>query len=412
MDYSTHLHLDDSYFSNFLWLVPSLKFMTDAKIPLWRNQRVIHILLQIVVLLLVIAVLIVLGNNLVNNFQQKNIRFGFDFLNRKASFDIGDKVIDYRRTDPYIKAILVGLLNSLRVMVVGIILATFLGIAVGIGRLSDNWLVRQITTVYVEIFRNTPLLLQLFFWYSAVFLNLPRIDNPVILPGSIYLSNRGINIPWPAGTRSTWFALGLICWSIILAIILWRRRIKAIEQQASSARILQVVLLGIAIAATCALIWGLDWRQPQLDREASVILGGLNFSPELATLLIGLSVYTAAYIAEVVRAGIQSVSQGQWEAARALGLKSSLVMQLIIFPQALQVMIPPLTSEYLNLAKNSSLAIAIGYSDIYSIANTIFNNTGRSVEMLLIVMVTYLIINLIISLVMNWLNARVQLQER
>ena len=386
--------------------------MADAKIPLWRNQRVIKILLQVVVILLVLAVLIVLGNNLVNNFQQKNIRFGFDFLSSKASFDIGDKIIDYRRSDPYIKAILVGLLNSLRVMVVGIVLATFLGIAVGIGRLSDNWLVRQIATVYVEILRNTPLLLQLFFWYSVVFLNLPRIDNPVVLPGSIYFSNRGINIPWPAGTTSTWLALGWICLSVVLAIIIWRKRIEAIVQQGSSARILQVGLIGIAIAATFALIWGLDWQQPQLDREASAILGGLNFSPELATLLIGLTVYTAAYIAEVVRAGIQSVSQGQWEAARALGLKSSLVMQLVIFPQALRVMIPPLTSEYLNLAKNSSLAIAVGYSDLYSIANTIFNNTGRSVEMLLIVMATYLMINLIISLVMNRLNARVQLQER
>lgn len=386
--------------------------MTEAKIPLWRNQRVIRILLQVLVILIVLAIFIVLGNNLVNNFQQKNLSLGFDFLSRKASFDIGDKLIDYRRTDPYIKAIVVGLLNSLRVMVVGIVLATFLGITVGIGRLSDNWLVRQITTVYVEIFRNTPLLLQLFFWYSAVFLNLPRIDSPVILPGSIYLSNRGINIPWPAGSISTWLALGFICLSAILAIIIWRKQIETIEQQGDSGQLLKLVLFGIAIAATCALIWGLDWKQPLLDREANAILGGLSFSPELATLLIGLTVYTAAYIAEVVRAGIQSVSQGQWEASKALGIKSSLIMQLIIFPQALPVIIPPLTSEYLNLAKNSSLAIAIGYSDIYSISNTIFNNTGRSVEMLLIVIVIYLTINLIISLLMNWLNARVQLQER
>jgi general L-amino acid transport system permease protein len=382
--------------------------MSDAKIPLWHNQRAIRILLQIVVISLLLAVLIVLGNNLVNNFQQKNIRFGFDFLSSKASFDISDQVIDFGPNDPYIKAIVVGLLNSLQVMVVGIILATMIGITVGMGRLSDNWLVRQIATVYVEILRNTPLLLQLFFWYSAVFLNLPKIDNPLILPGSIYLSNRGIDIPWPGGTSSTWLALGLICSSIVLAIFIRRRQIKTINQHGSTAKILQVVLIGIAIAAIFALVWGLDWRQPQLDRKASTILGGLNFSPELATLLIGLSVYTAAYIAEVVRAGIQSVSKGQWEAARALGLKPNLVMQLIVFPQALRVMIPSLTSEYLNLAKNSSLAIAIGYSDIYSIANTIFNNTGRSVEMLLIVMVTYLIINLIISLVMNWLNARVQ----
>jgi general L-amino acid transport system permease protein len=386
--------------------------MANAKIPLWHNQRVIGILLQIVVISLVLAVLIVLGNNLVNNFQQKNLEFGFDFLGSKASFDISDQIIDFQPSDTYRKAILVGLLNSLRVMVVGIILATLIGVTVGIGRLSDNWLVRQLATVYVEILRNTPLLLQLFFWYSAVFLNLPRVDQPLILPGSIYLSNRGISIPWPAGTTSTWLALGLICGSVILTIIVMRRRIEAIAQHSPAAQILQIVLIGTAIATIFALVWGLDWQHPQLDRQASSILGGLNFSPELATLLLGLSVYTAAYIAEVVRAGIQSVNQGQWEAARALGLKPSLVMQLVIFPQALRVMIPSLTSEYLNLAKNSSLAIAIGYSDIYAIANTIFNNTGRSVEMLLILMATYLIINLIIAVAMNWLNARLQLQER
>jgi general L-amino acid transport system permease protein len=386
--------------------------MANAKIPLWHNQRVIGILLQIVVISLVLAVLIVLGNNLVNNFQQKNLEFGFDFLGSKASFDISDQIIDFQPSDTYSKAILVGLLNSLRVMVVGIILATLIGVTVGIGRLSDNWLVRQLATVYVEILRNTPLLLQLFFWYSAVFLNLPRVDQPLVLPGSIYLSNRGISIPWPAGTTSTWLALGLICGSVILTIIVVRRRIEAIAQYGSAAQSLQIVLIGTAIATIFALVWGLDWQHPQLDRQASSILGGLNFSPELATLLLGLSVYTAAYIAEVVRAGIQSVNQGQWEAARALGLKPSLVMQLVIFPQALRVMIPSLTSEYLNLAKNSSLAIAIGYSDIYAIANTIFNNTGRSVEMLLILMATYLIINLIIAVAMNWLNARLQLQER
>jgi len=386
--------------------------MANAKVPLWHNQRVIGILLQIVVISVVLAVLIVLGNNLVNNFQEKNLEFGFDFLGSQASFDISDQVIDFQPSDTYSKAILVGLLNSLRVMVVGIILATLIGVTVGIGRLSANWLVRQLATVYVEILRNTPLLLQLFFWYSAVFLNLPRVDQPLILPGAIYFSNRGISIPWPAGTTSTWLALDLIFASVILTMIVVRRRTRAIEQYGSATPIFRIVLIGTAIATIFALVWGLDWQQPQLDRQGGTILGGLNFSPELATLLIGLSVYTAAYIAEVVRSGIGSVPRGQTEAARALGLKPSLVMQLVVFPQALRVMIPSLTSEYLNLAKNSSLAIAIGYSDLYAIANTIFNNTGRSVEMLLIVMVTYLIINLIIALIMNWFNKRVQLQER
>jgi general L-amino acid transport system permease protein len=386
--------------------------MANAKIPLWHNQRVIGILLQIVVISLVITVLIFLGNNLVNNFQQQNIGFGFDFLGSTAAFDISDQVIDFQPSDTNSKAIFVGLLNSLRVMVVGILLATLIGVAVGIGRLSTNWLLRQIATVYVEILRNTPLLLQLFFWYSAVFLNLPQVDRPLVLLGSIYLSNRGISIPWPGATTSTWMALGLICGSVILTMIVMRRRTREIEEFGSAAQSLQIVSIGTVIATIFALVWGLDWQIPQLNRDAGSILGGLDFSPELATLLLGLSVYTAAYIAEVVRAGIQSVNQGQWEAARALGLKPSLVMQLVVFPQALRVMIPSLTSEYLNLAKNSSLAIAIGYSDIYAIANTIFNNTGRAVEMLLIVMVAYLIINLIIAVVMNWLNIKVQLPER
>jgi general L-amino acid transport system permease protein len=390
--------------------------MAHAKIPpkisLWHNQRAIGILLQLIVISLVLAVFIFLGNNLVNNFQEKNIEFGFDFLSSRASFDISDQVIDFQPSDTYRQAIFVGLLNSLRVMVVGLILATLIGVTVGIGRLSNNWLVRQLATVYVEILRNTPLLLQLFFWYSAVFLNLPRVADPWVLPGSIYFSNRGISIPWPAGTALTWLALEFICGSIILTIILVRRRNRAIQQNAAGAPIFWIVFIGIAIATIVALVWGLDWQQPQLDRNASTIMGGLNFSPELSTLLLGLSVYTAAYIAEVVRAGIQSVNPGQWEAARALGLKPNLIMRLVVFPQALRVMIPSLTSEYLNLAKNSSLAIAIGYSDIYAIANTIFNNTGRALETLLIVMVTYLIINLIIAAAMNWLNTRVQLPER
>lgn len=384
----------------------------SPKISLWRNQRAISILLQIVVISLVFAVFTFLGNNLVNNFQEKNIEFGFDFLGSRASFDISDQVIDFQPSDTYSKAILVGLLNSLRVMLVGTVLATLIGVTVGIGRLSNNWLVRQLATVYVEILRNTPLLLQLFFWYSAVFLNLPRVADPLVLPGSIYFSNRGISVPWLAGTPLTWLALEFICGSVVLTIILVRRRNRAIQQNSSGATRFRIVLIGIAIATIVALVWGLDWQQPQLDRNASTIMGGLNFSPELSTLLLGLSVYTAAYIAEVVRAGIQSVNPGQWEAARALGLKPSLVMQLVVFPQALRVMIPSLTSEYLNLAKNSSLAIAIGYSDIYAIANTIFNNTGRAVETLLIVMTTYLIINLIIATAMNWLNTRVQLPER
>jgi general L-amino acid transport system permease protein len=387
----------------------------EEKIPFWRDDRFWKVVIQVIVVAIVVAVLIFFGSNLVRNFQRLRLNFGFGFLvdrDRPASFQIGDSPIPYSATDPYSKAVLVGLLNSLRVMVSGIVLATIVGIAVGIGRLSDNWLVRQIATVYVETIRNTPLLLQLFFWYFVVFLRLPKIDNPVIFFNSIFLTNRGIYLPFPAGSLQTWLSLGFLILSAVLAAILWRRQTRVIVQRGASAPALQMGLIGIVIAAILTIIFGLDWQQPQLDRAANSLEGGLNLAPELATLLVGLTIYTAAFIAEVVRAGIQSVDRGQWEAGRALGLKPGLVMRLVIFPQALRVMIPPLTSEFLNLAKNSSLAVAIGYSDVYAVSNTISNQTGKAVEMLLVVMITYLSFNLIIASLMNWFNRSVQLPER
>ena len=384
--------------------------MEEDKIPFWRDSRVLKIVGQIVVLLIVLTIFFFLGSNLVNNFRRLGLTFGFDFLSRPASFGIANPPIAYNSTAPYTRAILVGLINSLRVMFFGIIIALFLGIIVGISRLSSNWLLRQLATIYVETLRNTPLLLQLFFWYFAVFLKLPRIDKPIILGRWGFLTNRGLDIPWFGDARQTWLGLGVIIFSLILIVILWRKRIYVIEQKGESGQIWLWLLVAVAIAAIVIFCFGLDWDIPQLNNNN--IAGGLNLSPEFATLLFGLSVYTAAFIAEVVRAGIQSVGKGQWEAARALGLKSGGLMQLVIFPQALQVMIPPLTSEFLNLAKNSSLAIAIGYNDIYAISNTVANQTGRSIEMLLIVITTYLTINLIISTGMNWLNRSVQLKQR
>nr|WP_202950271.1 ABC transporter permease subunit [Gloeocapsa sp. PCC 73106] len=372
--------------------------MNREKIFFWRDERVLAISLQIVVLAGVAIVLTIFGRNLVNNFQQLGLKFGFDFLTNNASFDIADHMIDYEPTDNYYRALLVGLLNSLRVMIIGIILATLLGVIIGISKISANWLLRQIATVYIELFRNTPLLLQLFFWYFAVFLKLPKVNKAIVLPGPIFLSNRGLYIPWPLPTMQTGIALTLIIFSLILAIIIWRKQ-----------RELGNFLSLLGVICILSLIIGLDWQHPQFNSDSNSIKDGLNLSPEFATILLGLTFYTAAFIAEVVRAGIQSVNKGQWEAAKALGLKPGLVMRLVIFPQSLRLMIPPLTSEFLNLAKNSSLAIAIGYFDIYLIANTIANQTGRSLEMLLIVMGTYLIINLIIASLMNWFNRLVQI---
>ena len=379
------------------------------RVPLWRNPRVIKILGQILVLAIVLIAIAYLGSNLVANFRRLNLTLGFDFLNRSSSFGIANPPIEYRATDPYTRALLVGLVNSLRVMFLGIIMAFVLGISIGIGRLSNNWLVRKLAGIYVEILRNTPLLLQLFFWYFAVFLRLPRIEQPLIVGNSIFLTNRGLDIPWFVPTSATWLSLGAIASCILLAIASWNKRNQAIERGENPQ--LWLWLLGVsAIAIVVLLVFGMEWSVPQLQNNS--IRGGLNLSPEFATLLIGLGIYTSAFIAEVVRAGIQSVNVGQWEAAKALGLKPSAMMQLVIFPQALRVMIPPLTSEFLNLAKNTSLAIAIGYSDIYAIGSTISNQTGKSLEILAIIMAVYLTINLIVSWMMNRLNAAVQLQER
>ncbi|MGL5942803.1 MAG: amino acid ABC transporter permease [Waterburya sp.] len=381
------------------------------KIPLWRDSRVIKIVIQVIILAIVISTIALLGSNLVNNLERLDLTFGFNFLSRSASFSIAYPPIPYYTTDPYIRALLVGLLNSLRVMFFGIIFASILGISVGIGRLSNNWLVRKLARVYVEVLRNTPLLLQLFFWYFAVFLRLPKADRPLIIGNIFFLTNRGLDIPWFIVNLKTGIAVGCILACLLVIIAAWIKRLQVIEQGEELPHRLWLWLCGISLITIILLFcFGIDWVVPQLSDNS--LEGGLNLSPEFATLLIGLSIYTAAFIAEVVRAGIQSVGKGQWEAAQALGLQPTSMMQLIIFPQALRVIIPPLTSEFLNLAKNSSLAIAIGYSDIYAIGNTIANQTGKSVEVLLVIMLAYLTINLIISLGMNRFNRLVKIKER
>jgi general L-amino acid transport system permease protein len=380
------------------------------KIPFWRDDRVVQILGQSIVVVIVAIIFVFLGSNLRRNFQQLGLGFGFNFLNRPASFGLGDTPIPYSPTDPYTKAIFIGLINSLRVMFFGIILASVVGITVGISRLSSNWLVRKLATIYVEVIRNTPLLLQLFFWYFAVFLKFPKLDNPIALFDRFFFTNQGVYLPVPAGSIFTWLSVFFLLLIILVAILFSRRQTEIVAQQERFRKFDRLIFLGLAIASSIVFIFGLDWRIPRLNLQENIILGGMQLSTEFATILIGLSIYTAAYIAEVVRAGIQSVDRGQREAAIALGLKSNLTMRLIIFPQALRLMIPPLTNEYLNLIKNSSLAVAIGYNDVYAVSSTVSNQTGRSIEILLVIVCTYLSINLIVSLVMNWFNRKVQLK--
>ncbi|MGK7927833.1 MAG: amino acid ABC transporter permease [Spirulina sp.] len=388
----------------------------ERSIPLWRDDRFWKIALQILAVLAAIAIFTLLGYNLNVNMQRAGIKFGFDFLQSQASFAIGESLINYDPSDPvagsYARVMLAGLVNTLRVVVLGIILTTILGIAAGVASFSDNWLLRKISQVYVEIARNIPILVQLLFWYLAVFSKLPRPGDRFSFFGIFYASKRGLYMPWPGEAGRFGICAAVLVVGAIAAIFVWRSRTKAIVEGGESGQNQAIVLWVMAIVAFLILLFGLGWEFPHEPEEVGQIEGGLRLTLELSALLVGLVIYTGAFISEIVRAGIQSVAKGQWEASRALGLRSNLTMRLVVFPQALRVIIPPLNSQYQNLAKNSSLALAIAYPDIYSVSNTTFNQTGRPIEVMLLIMVTYLLMNMVISFSMNQLNRSVQLKER
>lgn len=379
------------------------------KIPLLRDERFWRIALQALAVAIFLVLIIWLGINFSRSPQGGKI--DFSFLGKAASFGIGEGVVSYNPSDPYRQALLLGLVNSLRITVLGIILTTIVGITAGIASFSENWLLRKLNRVYVEVVRNTPLLLQLFFWYFAVFFNLPNQDKRIEWFDSIYLSKSGVALPWPENKLTVWlWLIGLIIVAIA-AIFIWRWRLKLIVEKSVSGRPQLIGLIALAITGILIIIFGLGWQTPKPIKTGEII-GGVNLTLEFSALLVGLVFYTGAFIAEIVRGGIQAVPKGQWEAAKSLGLKSGLVMRLVIFPQALRVIIPALNSQYMNLAKNSSLAVAIGFPDLYSVANTTYNQTGRPVEVFILIMATYLSINLIISLAMNYLNKTVEVKER
>lgn len=383
------------------------------KIPLWRDDRFWKIAIQVSVLITVVLILSTLFGNAFRTLQQQGRQFNFGFLFNPSSFNIGETAIPYQPQDPYWKAFLVGLVNTLRLILVGFVLTTLLGIVAGIASFSDNWLVRKLNQVYVELIRNTPLLLQLFVWYFGIVFGLAGAE-PRRLLGVFYitkLQGGGVFIPWMANTPVALTSLVLLILAAIVAFFVWQWRLKVMETQGASGKPQLVALLVLGGVSLFLLLLGLGWQFPQ-PNDTGGIAGGLRLSLEYTAVLGGLVFYTGAFIAEIVRAGIQSVSKGQWEAARALGLNSGLLMRLVVFPQALRVIIPSLNSQYMNLAKNSSLALAIGYPDIYSTASTTFNQTGRPLEVFFIIAATYLLINLIISVVMNSLNRSVQLRER
>jgi general L-amino acid transport system permease protein len=384
---------------------------SGEKIPIWRDQRFIRIAIQAVVVLILVAIATFLLGNLSYNLKAQGRQFSYSFLRVGAGFNFGESIVPYQTNDPYYWAFIVGLLNTLRLVLVGFVAATVIGVVAGIASFSDNWLLRKLNLVYVEIVRNTPLLLQLAVWYFAVLFSFSQGSKISQLPGSIFISKAGIVIPFPGKTPAS------ALWGIVLivgaiaAFLVWRWRIKRMEEQGASGQPQLFALVGLGILGLLILIFGLGWDFPELN-PAGQVTGGLRMSLEYGGALAGLSFYTGAFIAEIVRAGIQSVSKGQWEAARALGLHTGSVMRLVVLPQALRVIIPSLNSQYINLTKNSSLTLAVAYPDFYATFVTTQNQTGRAVEGVLLVMTTYLILDLIISVVMNILNRVVQIKER
>ncbi|WP_017471707.1 amino acid ABC transporter permease [Amphibacillus jilinensis] len=389
--------------------------MRESKVstPFWRDNRILPVLFQIGFAILVVLFFGYLISNAINGLNRLGINFGFQFLRRTASFNIAESLIDYQPTDTYARAMIVGVLNTLRIAVIGIILTTVLGVSVGIARLSNNWLVRKLSGLYIEVFRNTPLLVQIFIWYFAVILPLPQVQDSYSM-GDFYFNNRGIAIPWFTANSHTfiWVIISII--GLVSAVIVWKyqlnKQLKLGTKRFPTLWAITTLIISFILAWLVTQSGPVHISRPELGNFN--FSGGLRLSAEFLAILAGLVIYTATYIAEIVRAGIQSVNKGQTEAAQAIGLKSSTMMRLVILPQAVRIIIPPITSQYLNLTKNSSLAIAVGYQELVGVGNTSLNQSGHAIEIILIMIVVYLTLSLITSLFMNIFNKKTQLVER
>ena len=380
--------------------------LSDPKVRAW--------LFQIITIVAVVAMGWFLFDKTQTNLQHRGITSGFSFLERSAGFGIAQHLIDYTEADSYARVFVIGLLNTLLVTIIGVVLATILGFIVGVARLSPNWIVSKLATVYVEVFRNIPPLLQILFWYFAVFLTMPGPRASHNFNDTFFVSSRGLNMPAAMAADGFWAFVVSIVIAIVAVVLMCRWANKRFEATGVPFHKFWAGLaIIIVIPALCALIFGspLHWELPEL--KGFNFVGGWVLIPELLALTLALTVYTAAFIAEIVRSGIKSVSHGQTEAARSLGLRNGPTLRKVIIPQALRVIIPPLTSQYLNLAKNSSLAAGIGYPEMVSLfAGTVLNQTGQAIEVIAITMSVYLAISISISLLMNWYNKRIALIER
>jgi general L-amino acid transport system permease protein len=382
--------------------------------PAFYNDPLVRaIFYQVALIAAVVALGWYLVNNTLDNMARQGIAGGFDFLHREAAFEISEKLVEYSPSDTYGRAFLVGILNTLQVAIAGILFATIWGTILGIARLSSNWLIRKLALCYVELFRNIPLPLQLLFWWAFFREMVPGPRQAWHLLPGVFLSNRGLVFPVPkADPAQLWIAIAFVA-GIVGAIVLHRwakRRQSATGEQFPSLLVGAGLIVGLPVAVFLAAGAPSTLDIPKL--RGFNFGGGYAITPEFTALLVGLVVYTASFIAEIVRGGIQAVSWGQSEAAAALGLSRSHALRLVVLPQALRVIVPPMTSQYLNITKNSSLAIIIGYPDVVAIANTIMNQTGQAVEGISLIMAIYLTISLSIALFMNWYNRAVALVER
>ena len=388
--------------------------LTYRGVPLWRDVRVLQATGQLVSGLLVVSVLVFLVANLISAADQRGFSLGFDFLGQEAGFPIGESVVAYHESDTFLYAFWVGIANTLKVALIGVFFATVLGVLVGLARLSPNWLVRNLAGVYIQLFRNIPLLVQLFFWYFAVFQSLPRVQEALRLPGPVYLSNRGLYAAWaePSPSFDTWLAF----LAIGLGVAIGLRFVLSRRERRTGRPSHAVTVPWLAFVAIAVVGWFAAGSSP-LVRSVPVLgefnfAGGMRITPEFGALLVGLVIYTATFIAEIVRAGIQSVSRGQSDAALALGLTNMQTTRLVVFPQALRVIVPPLISQCLNLTKNSSLAVAIAYPELFTVGRTMINQAGRAVPIFILIMAAYLAMSLTWALVGNLYNRRVQIVER
>lgn len=383
------------------------------KIPFLRDPSKLAILYQLLTIMGVALLSYYLISNTLANLERQSISTGFGFFEKEAAFEIGESIIEYGAADTYGRALAVGFLNTLIVSFIGIILTVVLGTFIGIARLSSNWLVAKLSAAYIELFQDIPILLQLFFWYAFFYEILPSPRQALNPIAGVFLCNRGLIFGIPEGHHA--FLYGGVAFLLGLVVVYFMKKWAA-KRQAATGRIFPTVKVSFALLLGFPLlVWFFSGAPTAMNVPALKgfnFQGGVTISPEFTALLLGLVLYTAAFVAEVVRAGIQSVSKGQKEAALSIGLRPGQVLNLVVLPQALRVIVPPLTSQLLNLTKNSSLAVAIGYPDFVSVAGTTINQTGQAIEGVALIMIVYLIFSLSTSAYMNWYNKKIALVER